>query len=161
DNQGGLSGSLDAAVANPTLLSAFLPVEGMPNLSGALNAALQVGGTVRDPRANGQLTGRDVVLLGLNIEQLRGEFSVDRSALRSAGITVSLRRGSIALSGTVAFAATVENDWRLQAVDVPGDAVVGLVYALTGSVPPIGRGTVALDLRGRGPWQRAQVDGHA
>ena len=158
---GALTGSLDLTVGNPTALGALLPVEGVPNLGGALSAAVQVSGTVYDPRASGQLSGRNVTVLGLSIEQLRGDFSLDRAALRTQGITAELWQGSIALRGTLALDAAGENEWQLQAVDVPGDAVVGLVFALTGSVPPIGRGTVAVELSGRGPWRRVQVDGHA
>ena len=46
-------------------------------------------------------------------------------------------------------------------VDVPGDAVVGLVFGLTGSVPPIGRGTLVGQASGRGPWSRVQIAGSA
>jgi autotransporter translocation and assembly factor TamB len=158
---GALRGTVDAAIASPTALGAFLPIESLPNLSGALNTTVEVSGTLDDPRASGQLSGRDLAVLGLSIEQLRGDFSVDRAALRTPGIIAALWQGSIALNGTLALDAAAENDWQLTAVDVPGDAVVGLVFAVTGSVPPIGRGTVAAELSGRGRWQQVAVNGHA
>lgn len=158
---GALSGSFAATVSNPTALGAFLPLENVPNLSGSLTASAQVSGTTADPRVSGALTGRDVVLLGVATEKLDGRFDLDRSAFRTTGITATLWKGSIALTGTIALDAAGNNDWQVQVVDVPGDAVVGLVFASTGSVLPIGRGTLAAQATGRGPWSRVQIAGSA
>ena len=159
--RGALRGAFDAAVANPTALGAFLPIEGLPNLRGALTASAQVSGTVDDPRLDGQLAGRDVAVLGVKIEQLGGSFGLDRAALRTPGITMTLWQGTIALSGALALDAAGENDWQVRATDVPGDAVVAVVYGLTGSLLPIGRGVLALELSAQGPWPRVQMSGSA
>jgi autotransporter translocation and assembly factor TamB len=158
---GALSGSLAATVGNPTALGAFVPLESVPNVSGSLSVAAQMSGTTRNPRLSGELTGREVVLLGVATEKLDGRFELDRAAFRTPGITATFWRGSIAFAGAIALDAAGQNDWQLQVVDVPGDAVVGLVYGLTGSVPPIGRGTLAAQATGRGPWSRVQVAGSA
>ncbi len=159
--RGALSGALDAAVANPTALGAFLPIEGLPSLSGALRASAQVAGTIEDPHLDGQLAGRDVALLGVTIERLAGSFGLDRAALRTAGITVDLWQGTIAFSGALALDAVGENDWQVVATDVPADAVVAVVHGLSGRLLPIGRGVLALQLSGRGPWPRVQMSGGA
>ncbi|MGH7788627.1 MAG: hypothetical protein ACRERC_17280, partial [Candidatus Binatia bacterium] len=158
---GALSGNVAATVTNPTALGAFLPLESLPNVSGALAASAEVRGSTAEPRLDGDLQGRDVALFGVAMQRVQGRFALDRAAFRTAGITANLWRGSIGLSGTVALDASGDNDWQVRAVDVPGDAVVGLVYGLTGSVPPIGRGTLAGQVSGRGAWPRVQIAGSA
>jgi len=156
-----LSGTLDAVVANPTALGSLLPIESLPNLSGSLTATAQVAGTTDDPRLAGQLGGRDVALLGVSIEELAGSFAIDRAALRTEGITADLAEGSLTLNGTIALEAAGENAWEVQATDVSSDTVVALVYALSGRVPPIGRGTLVAQVRGRGRWSQVELNGGA
>lgn len=158
---GALSGSLAAAVANPTALGAFLPIESAPSVSGALSASAEVSGRLDDPHLSGQLTGRNLALLGMRIDRLGGAFTLDRTALHTPGISAELWQGSVTGSGAVAFDALGDNDWRIRAVDIPGDALVAVVQGLTGSLPPIGRGTLAVEVSGRGPWPRVQIDGRA
>jgi hypothetical protein len=158
---GVLNGSFDAGIANPNALSPFFPIEDVPSLTGALTASAKVSGTVDDPRLDGRLEGRDVVLLGIGIDTVGGAFALDRAALQTPGIRADLWQGSVALTGRLALDAAGENDWALDAVDVPGDAVVGVAFALTGTVPPIGRGMLAARLSARGPWQRLQFTASA
>jgi hypothetical protein len=159
--QGGLSGSLNVGVRNPTALGAFLPVESVPHVGGSLNASAEVGGTIDDPRLSGQLSGSALALLGVNIESLAGAFAVDRRAFRTAGINAQLGQGSIGLTGTIALDAASENDWQVRVDNMSSDAIVAVTSALTGTVVPVGRGTLAVHLAGRGTWAHSQITGDA
>lgn len=158
---GSLSGDFSATVADPNALGAFLPLESVPNVSGSLSASARVSGSTAEPRLDGELDGRDVALLGVAMQKIAGRFTLDRAAFVTPGVTATLWQGSINFSGRIALDSTGENDWRAQVTDVPGDAVVGLVHGLTGSVPPIGRGKLAAQITGRGPWSRVQISGQA
>ena len=76
-----------------------------------------------------------MVLFGVATEKVAGRFELDRTAFRTPGITATFWRGSIAFAGALALDAAGQNEWQVEVVDVPGDAVVGLVYGVTGSVP--------------------------
>ena len=108
-----------------------------------LTASAQLGGTIDDPRASGQLAGRDVALLGVTVTRMGGSFTLDRTAFRTDGVTAALWQGSLALRGTVALDALHDNDWQVQVTDVPGDAVVAIAQNLTGTLPTVR--TVARD----------------
>jgi len=157
DARRALSGTLETVVAQPTALGAFLPIESLPNVSGSLTASAQIAGSIDDPRLSGQLAGRRIVLLGVTVEQTAGSFAVDRTAFRTPGITADLGQGRLSMSGTIALAGAAANDWRLRAEQVGGDTIVALVYALTGSTVPIGRGTLDAEVSGHGAWRQAQV----
>ena len=161
DARRAVNGSVEAVVAQPTALGAFLPIESLPNMSGSLTATAQIAGTVDDPRLNGQLAGRHLILLGVTVEQMGGSFAADRTKLQTPGITADLGQGKLALSGTFALGGAVDNDWQLRAQQVSGDTVVALVYALTGSTPPIGRGALDAEITGHGAWAGAQVTANA
>jgi autotransporter translocation and assembly factor TamB len=161
DAQQALRGSIETVLAQPTALAGFAPIESLPNLSGSFSASAQIAGTLADPQLAGQLAGRNLVLLGVTVEQLGGSFSADRAALRTAGVSANLGQGSLALSGTIALGATVQNDWQLRAQHVAGDTIVALVYGLTGTTAPIGRGTLDASVDARGPWARAQLSAAA
>jgi len=158
---GALDGALDAAVGNAAALGAFVPIESVPDVRGTLTATAQLAGTIGDPRLTGDVAGRGVTVLGVSIDRLGGSFAVDRRTLRATAVTAQLWQGSIAASGVVALDAAGANDWQVRVTNVPGDAAVAIVSGLTGSVPPIGRGTLNVQLDGHGPWPRVRLDGSA
>lgn len=161
DPAGALDGAVELSIGEPAVLGALLPVTDMPNLRGALHASARIAGTTAAPEAAGELNGHDLMLAGVAVDHLAATFSADRAALRLHDLRGDLQPGMLTAAGTIALDDATANDFQAQASHVAGDTLVLLTYALTGTVLPIGRGTLAAEARLRGPWAQLQLEAHA
>jgi translocation and assembly module TamB len=130
----------------------------VPNVAGALTAALTVDGTWQQPHAKGSLAARDIAVAGVTLERLdaRGEVGVaPQSALaltiEATGVARDpLRVGKLraAFEGTTAA--------HTGRIDVGGDEWSATVAATGGIADSVWRGTlerVEIDEQVLGPWR--------
>jgi len=124
-----LRGDLSASVPTLAPFAAFLPSVG--NLDGALQAKLELGGTLQAPAISGNLEGTrlqaDLGQLGIQLRE--GEARAE--ALRAGGFTLSGHvksgKGQVALQGTMTDRGAVELRIRgddFLAADIPAAKVV-------------------------------------
>ncbi|MEO8603712.1 MAG: translocation/assembly module TamB domain-containing protein [bacterium] len=159
--RGELAGALRAQVADPDGLRGVLPVSSLPNVRGSANASAQLSGSVGDPRLQGELNARDLVVADVRIDRAAGAFAVTRHALRSDGVTLAIGGGSASLAGVLALDASTENAWTLRVKGVDGGVVAALSQELAGAPLPISGGTLTADATAQGAWQRIRVNGSA
>ena len=159
--RGELGGTLTAQVADPDGLRGVLPVASLPNVRGSAGATAQLSGTLEDPRLQGELRARDLVVADVRVARTDGRFTLDRRALRSEAITLAIGGGSASLAGVVALDAATDNAWTLRAAGVDGGVVSAASSAVAGVSLPITGGTLTANATAQGPWQRIRVNGTA
>lgn len=160
DDRRALSGSLAVQVGDIDALRGLLPVASLPQVRGVLGATAQLGGTLDDPRLEGEASGRDVEVAGVTVRRLDGRFTADAHALHSPGIALAIGDGSLSWRGTLALDATTENAWSLDAARVDGNVIAALGRA-AGVGLPLAGGVLVLEARASGPWPRVQLSGVA
>lgn len=161
DSADSLSGSANLSVASPALLGAFAPIESPPAVAGNLAVSARLSGRLDAPRLDGRVTGSEVTIFDVAVRRLNGAFTAERTRLSTTGFVASLGQGSMSVTGAFALDDKAENDWEVRAEEVPVDTVAALIGSLTGWAPPLGRGTLAAQFRGKGPWDRVTVRGQA
>ncbi len=158
---GALAGTLRLRVADPDALAGLAKIQSLPNVRGALETTATIAGTVRAPRFQGTVDGRDLVVVGVRVNSIGGSFAGDPSAVRSDGIRAALGGGSLTARGTVALDRVGENTWTVAASGIDGDAVGGLVQGIGGARLPVAGGKFSLDASATGPWPRVRLAGTA
>ena len=138
-----------------------MKIQSLPNVRGALETTATLSGTVRDPRFEGALNGRDLAVVGVRVDSIGGTFAGDRSAVRTDGIRAALGGGTLTARGAVALDRIGQNAWTVNASGVDGDAVGALVRGLSGASLPIAGGKFSLDASATGPWPRVRLAGTA
>ena len=158
---GGIAGTVRLRVADPDALATLVKIQSLPELRGALDANATVSGTIRDPRFEGALSGRQLSVVGVRVDSIDGRFAGDRHAVRSEGIRGALGGGTLTATGTVALDRAGDNAGSIKASAIDGGAVTALLNGLAGVRPPIAGGRVTLDAAATGPWSRVRLNGTA
>jgi len=135
-----LEGVLQARVANLQVWNAWIPAGW--DISGTLTTSVSLGGTVGEPKVQGQITGDNIAVInaleGVQWNQGRIDIALDNEAARIRTMELKAGSGTLSVSGEAQLSGepggtlkvTADHFQALQRIDrkvtVSGDADVGL-----------------------------------
>jgi outer membrane protein assembly complex protein YaeT len=133
---GRLSGKFRADIEDLGTLSPFLPqsvknwLAGNPapsSLRGRLSLSGEVGGTLKKPRVEGELQGRDMSLAGLEGLGLDGHLAFDGEALQFKPLALSFQGGRAKLDGTYRLRSPRPLDLDTEVRQWPAESVLRIM----------------------------------
>jgi outer membrane protein assembly complex protein YaeT len=135
---GRLSGKFKADIEDLGALSPFLPqsVENWlagnsapSSLRGRLSLSGEVGGTLKKPRIEAELQGRDMSLAGLEGLVLDGHLAFDGEALQFKPFALSSQGGRVKLDGTYRLRSPRPLDLDVEVRQWPAESVLRIIGA--------------------------------
>ncbi|MFN8640604.1 MAG: hypothetical protein U0802_02670 [Candidatus Binatia bacterium] len=88
-----LAGQLRLRLADLDALGALFAVGSLPDVRGAVDATATLAGSLDDPRLQGGIDGRGVLVSGVRIDSVAGAFSADRRAVQVNELRAALAGG--------------------------------------------------------------------
>lgn len=155
-----LDAQIGAQVADLAALATVVPAAvGRLTLTGRAEGNVTLSGPASRPTVAADVTATDVTVMGTSAGRVAGAVIIEGARLSTRGVKIETGAGGAEVSGAVALDSTGANDWQLDIHDLDTDLLVGAVRGVAAAGIPVSGGKVNGTLRGRGVWERAELQG--
>lgn len=156
-----LTGRLAVHAADVAALATLAPgVVKRLALTGVLDGSVTFSGPAKEPTITAGAAATGVTVMGAAVRHVTGEVTIQGPRLSFMhNLQIDTGTGGVELSGAVALDGAVQNDWQLVIRKLDTDVLAGVAQAVTSATIPISGGAVDGTVRGRGTWERAELQG--